>query len=132
AELVPTPGQGATVGADGSDGAGGTGSAGHGGGAGGTGSAGDGGGAGGTDSAGSAGGVIVRDPADEGLLAQLELRPRAVRDLDIGEGRAQLVRRLRALATAGVVTLDWTLTGAGAGPRFERWVRLADGAGSRA
>jgi primosomal protein N' (replication factor Y) len=69
------------------------------------------------------------DPVDEGLLAQLELRPRAVRDLDTGEGRAQLVRRLRALATAGAVTLDWTLTGAGACPRFERWIRLADRAG---
>jgi len=26
----------------------------------------------------------------------------------------------------GLVTLDWTLQAAGAGPRFERWVRLTE------
>jgi primosomal protein N' (replication factor Y) (superfamily II helicase) len=40
------------------------------------------------------------------------------------EGRAGLLRRLRALADRGLVTLDWTLLSAGAGPRYERWIRL--------
>ena len=64
--------------------------------------------------------------ADEDLLEQLASGPRATRDLASPEGRAGLVRRLRALATRGLVSLDWTLTAAAAGPRFERWIRLTD------
>jgi primosomal protein N' (replication factor Y) (superfamily II helicase) len=70
----------------------------------------------------------ARSAADRDLLEQLDGGPRATRDLASPEGRAGLVRRLRALAGTGRVTLDWTLTAAAAGPRFERWVTLtADG-----
>ena len=41
-------------------------------------------------------------------------------------GRAGLLRRLRALEADGLVTVDWTLTAAGAGPRFERWILPTD------
>jgi primosomal protein N' (replication factor Y) len=64
------------------------------------------------------------DPVDLDLLDQLDGGPRPVRDVAGGEGRAGLLRRLRALERAGLVTLDWTLTTAGAGPRYERWIRL--------
>jgi primosomal protein N' (replication factor Y) len=56
------------------------------------------------------------------LLEQLAGGPRPARGLAAPEGRAGLLRRLRALETEGLVTVDWTLTSAGAGPRFERWV----------
>jgi len=62
------------------------------------------------------------DPIDRDLLDQLAAGPRNVRALAGPEGRAGLVRRLRALEAAGRVALDWTLSAAGAGPRFERWV----------
>jgi primosomal protein N' (replication factor Y) len=65
-------------------------------------------------------------PMERDLLDQLADRPRPVRSLDAGEGRAGMLRRLRALETEGLVALDWTLTGAGAGPRYERWLRLSD------
>ncbi|HEV7809780.1 MAG TPA: primosomal protein N', partial [Candidatus Limnocylindrales bacterium] len=58
------------------------------------------------------------------LLDQLDRGPRPVRDLVSAEGRAGLLRRLRALTEEGLVTLDWTLLGAGVGPRYERWIRL--------
>ena len=61
---------------------------------------------------------------DADLLDQLERGPRPVRDLAGPDGRAGLLRRLRALAADGRLTLDWTLLGAGAGPRYERWIRL--------
>ena len=60
------------------------------------------------------------------LLLQLERGPRPVRDLAGPDGRAGLLRRLRALESDGRVSLGWTLLGAGAGPRYERWVKLAD------
>ena len=63
---------------------------------------------------------------DVDLLDQLERGPRPIRDLVAAEGRPALVRRLRALADGGLVTLDWTLLAAGAGPRYERWIRLTD------
>lgn len=63
--------------------------------------------------------------ADQDLLDQLERGPRPVRDLVSAEGRAGLLRRIRALAAAGHATLDWTLLSAGVGPRYERWIRLA-------
>ena len=68
----------------------------------------------------------VLSPADADLLAQLERGPRAVRAMVAPDGRAGLVRRLHALAEAGLVTLDWTLSVAGAGPRFERWIAATD------
>ena len=64
------------------------------------------------------------DDVDRDLLEQLAGGPRPARTLAAPEGRAGLLRRLRALAVAGRVTLDWTLLGASAGPRFERWLRL--------
>ena len=63
--------------------------------------------------------VVERD-----LLDQLARGPRPIRDLVLADGRAALVRRLRTLEGRGLVTLDWTLQSAGAGPRFERWIRL--------
>jgi len=65
---------------------------------------------------------VPSDPVDQDLLDQLAAGPRNVRALAGPEGRAGLVRRLRALETSGRVVLDWTLSAAGAGPRFERWV----------
>ncbi len=66
----------------------------------------------------------TRDRVDADLLEQLADGPRPVRDLAAPEGRAGLLRRLRTLAAAGAISLDWTLLGASAGPRFERWIRL--------
>ncbi|HSS35127.1 MAG TPA: primosomal protein N' [Patescibacteria group bacterium] len=63
------------------------------------------------------------EPADRAVLDQLADGPRAVRDLAAPEGRAGLLRRLRALAAAGRLDLDWTLLAATGGPRYERWVR---------
>jgi primosomal protein N' (replication factor Y) len=62
------------------------------------------------------------DPVDRDLLDQLATGARPVRALAAPEGRAGLVRRLRALESGGHLVLDWTLSAAGAGPRFERWV----------
>ena len=62
--------------------------------------------------------------ADQDLLDQLGRGPRPIRDLVTAEGRAALVRRMRGLEERGFVTLDWTLLAAGAGPRYERWIRL--------
>jgi primosomal protein N' (replication factor Y) len=67
------------------------------------------------------------DVVDRDLLDQLGSGPRAVRDLAAPEGRGSLVRRLRALEARGLLDLDWTLTASGAGPRFERWIRLTTG-----
>jgi primosomal protein N' (replication factor Y) len=66
------------------------------------------------------------DPTAADLLSQLERGPRPVRDLAGPDGRAGLMRRLRALEVAGRVSLEWTLLGAGAGPRYERWIRIGD------
>ena len=64
------------------------------------------------------------DSATQDLLDQLERGPRPVRELAGPDGRAGLLRRLRSLAERGDVSLEWVLTGAGAGPRYERWIRL--------
>ncbi len=63
---------------------------------------------------------------DRALLDQLDGGPLAVRDLGSPEGRAGLLRRLRALAARGLVDLDWTLTAASGGPRYERWAAATD------
>ncbi|HEU4919460.1 MAG TPA: primosomal protein N' [Candidatus Limnocylindrales bacterium] len=65
-------------------------------------------------------------PADRDLLEQLDRGPRPVRNLVAPEGRAGLIRRLRALESDGHVTLDWTLSAAAAGPRYERVIRPTD------
>ncbi len=64
--------------------------------------------------------------AELDLLDELAGRARAVRDLSSPEGRAALLRRLRALADAGLVDLTWTLLGAALGPRYERRLWLTD------
>jgi primosomal protein N' (replication factor Y) (superfamily II helicase) len=66
------------------------------------------------------------DAADRALLDELARGPLAVRDLAAPEGRTTLLRRLRALAAAGRIDLDWTLLSATGGPRYERWLRLTD------
>ena len=71
-------------------------------------------------------GAQATDPVDADLLEQLATGPRPARDLAAPEGRAGLLRRLRGLADAGAVVLDWTLLGASAGPRYERWIQLTD------
>jgi primosomal protein N' (replication factor Y) len=63
-------------------------------------------------------------PADRDLLDQLDRGPRPVRALVAPEGRAGLVRRLRALEERGALSLEWTLSAAGGGPRYERRVTL--------
>lgn len=70
--------------------------------------------------------VAPLDAAALDLLDQLERGPRPVRDLAGPDGRAGLLRRLRALRERGDVSLEWVLTGASAGPRYERWIRLRD------
>ena len=72
------------------------------------------------------GGVVGMDVVTLDLLDQLAAGPRPARDLAAPEGRAGLLRRLRALEADGLVTVDWTLTAAGAGPRFERWILPTD------
>ncbi len=64
------------------------------------------------------------DAVDTDLLDQLGGGARPARDLAAPDGRAGLLRRLRGLESRDLVTLDWTLLGAGAGPRYERWIRL--------
>jgi primosomal protein N' (replication factor Y) len=72
------------------------------------------------------------EPAEEDLRRRLADGPQAARDLEGSEpgGRAVLLRRLRALAARGLIRLEWTLTAAAAGPRYERWLNLT-GEGSR-
>jgi primosomal protein N' (replication factor Y) len=70
--------------------------------------------------------AVAPDATAADLLAQLERGPRPVRDLAGPDGRAGLLRRLRALEADGAVSLAWTLIGAGARPRYERWVRVSD------
>jgi primosomal protein N' (replication factor Y) len=64
------------------------------------------------------------DTADADLLEQLGIGARPARELAAPDGRAGLLRRLHGLASRDLVTLDWTLLGASAGPRYERWIRL--------
>ena len=66
------------------------------------------------------------DKAESELLSRLENGPRAVPDLEGGDGRAATLRRLRAMASRALVRLEWTLTAATAGPRYERWFTLTD------
>ncbi|HEX2469158.1 MAG TPA: primosomal protein N' [Candidatus Limnocylindrales bacterium] len=66
------------------------------------------------------------DEVDADLLDQLSSGARPARDLAAPDGRAGLLRRLRGLADAGLIALDWTLLGASAGPRYERWLRPTD------
>ena len=64
--------------------------------------------------------------AELDLLDELAGRARQVRDLSSPEGRAALLRRLRALEDEGLVDLTWTLLVAAVGPRYERRLWLTD------
>jgi primosomal protein N' (replication factor Y) len=66
------------------------------------------------------------DADEAGIRDKLADGPRPVRDLEGAEGRPALLRRLRGMATSGLISLEWTLTAAMAGPRFERWLTLTD------
>ncbi len=70
-------------------------------------------------------GAVRPDAATSTLLDALAAGPRPAAALPAPDGRAALLRRLRALEAAGSVRLEWTLGAAGALPRFERRVRLA-------
>jgi primosomal protein N' (replication factor Y) (superfamily II helicase) len=74
----------------------------------------------------AAAGGLGADAVTLDLLDQLATGPRLARELAAPEGRAGLLRRLRALEADGLVTVDWTLSAAGAGPRFERWIVVTD------
>jgi len=67
----------------------------------------------------------VLDAFEAGIRDRLAGGPRSVRDLGGGEGRAATLRQLRAMAGRGLIKLEWTLTAASAGPRFERWLMLS-------
>ncbi len=71
------------------------------------------------------------EPPEAAIRERLANGPRPVRELDAGEGRAALLRRLRAMAERGLINLEWRLMAATAGPRFERWLVLTE-AGRRA
>jgi primosomal protein N' (replication factor Y) len=66
------------------------------------------------------------DPSEASIRDRLVNGPLAVRDLESGEGRARLLRSLRTMADRGLINLEWRLTAATAGPRFERWLLLAE------
>ncbi|HEX7492337.1 MAG TPA: hypothetical protein VF337_11610, partial [Candidatus Limnocylindrales bacterium] len=66
------------------------------------------------------------DAEESAVIERLAEGPRPVRDLEGGDGRAATLRRLRAMAARGLVRLEWTLTAASAGPRYERWLTLSD------
>ena len=63
---------------------------------------------------------------ERAVLDQLGATRRPVRHLAGAEGRAALLRRLRSLEARGLVVLDWLLAGAGAGPRYVRWLRITE------
>jgi primosomal protein N' (replication factor Y) (superfamily II helicase) len=78
------------------------------------------------DAADAAGAADAADAAEASILGRLAGGPCPVRDIEAGENRAELLRRLRAMAARGLVRLEWTLTAAAVGPRYERWLTLTD------
>jgi primosomal protein N' (replication factor Y) len=68
----------------------------------------------------------VLDGFESAIRDKLANGPQPARNLEGAEGRAALLRRLRAMAGRGLLRLEWTLTKATAGPRFERWLILTD------
>jgi primosomal protein N' (replication factor Y) len=74
-------------------------------------------------------GTAVATPSDprlSELLMVLADGARRVRDLPALDGRPALMRRLRSLEAGGRISLEWTLSGATAGPRYERWLVATD------
>jgi primosomal protein N' (replication factor Y) len=70
--------------------------------------------------------VDALDAFEAAVRDKLANGPKPARELEGGEGRAALLRRLRAMAGKGLLKLEWTLTAAAAGPRFERWLTLTE------
>jgi len=70
------------------------------------------------------GAVSALNAIEVQIRDRLAAGPRAVKDIEGGEGRAALLRQLRAMAAHGLIKLEWTLTAASGGPRFERWLTL--------
>jgi len=66
------------------------------------------------------------DGEEQAVLERLADGPKAVRELEGADGRAAALRRLRSMSSRGLVSLEWTLTAASAGPRYERWLTLTD------
>ncbi len=58
------------------------------------------------------------------MLARLATGPRSVTDLAGDLGRAAALRRLREMEADGLLHLAWELRAAGAGPRYDRWLRI--------
>jgi primosomal protein N' (replication factor Y) len=83
-------------------------------------------GAGADAGAAASGDAAPPDGEERSVLERLAGGPRAVRDLEGADGRAAVLRRLRSMASRGLVSLEWTLTAASAGPRYERWLTLTD------
>jgi primosomal protein N' (replication factor Y) len=65
------------------------------------------------------------DAEDQRVLGTLDSGPRAVRSIATEEGRPAVLRRLRRLASIGLVDLEWTLLQASIGPKYERRASLA-------
>jgi primosomal protein N' (replication factor Y) (superfamily II helicase) len=75
------------------------------------------------------GGVLGEEPiggAELALRDRLAAGPLPVPELEGDDGRAATLRRLRSMAARGLLRLEWTLTAATAGPRYERWLVLTD------
>ena len=64
--------------------------------------------------------------AEIGIRDRLASGPLPVPDLEGDDGRAASLRRLRSMAARGLVRLEWTLTAATAGPRYERWLTVTE------
>jgi primosomal protein N' (replication factor Y) len=80
------------------------------------------------DAGGAAAQPLGGVPVDRGeavVVERLANGPRPVRDLEGADGRAATLRRLRSMASRGILRLEWTLT-ATVGPRFERWLTLTE------
>jgi primosomal protein N' (replication factor Y) len=71
-------------------------------------------------------GATPADREEAAIVERLGSGPQPVRDLEGADGRPAALRRLRSMASRGVVRLEWTLTAASTGPRFERWLLLTD------
>jgi primosomal protein N' (replication factor Y) len=74
-------------------------------------------------------GGLVSEPigaAEVAVRDRLGSGPLSVPDLEGDDGRAATLRRLRSMAARGLLRLEWTLTAATAGPRYERWLTLTE------